>query len=286
MKRRLLGLVLVCFMFLGLGLVISAKAEGEPETPVYACVVKVNEVEHGDVIVTTLEGNPGDIITITADPDVLYVLDAVYANGNQILKNEEGLYQFALVEGENTVGAKFVLNNEALETVMEMVEKTKDEGFDSLFTVKNLVILISALISLLTGTSLLIVVAKFKALKELTTKEVTAANQGAYNQTLTNINNNMIETNTAVNTLARCMVLAQEGTPEAKLAIIDEITKLSETKDKLADEVKDAINQGIAELKEAQNAKIKAIQELEEANNNLTNKNGQNEPNNGNVGRY
>lgn len=286
MKKKLLGLVLVCVMLLSFGLILTvhAEGEGEPEPVAYTSSVVINStIEHGDVLVSAEEGNTGDIITITVEPSVLYVIDAVYANGNQILTNEDGLYQFALIEGENTVNAKFVLNNEALETIMEMVEKTKNEGFDSLFTPKNLIILICAIISLLTGTSLLVVVSKFKKLTELTTKEVATATQGAYNTTLDNVYNSMNDTNIAVKTLARCMVLAQEGTPEARLAIIDEITKLQSTSEGLANEVKNAINQGIEELKEAQNAKIKAIEELEEANNNITNKT----PENGaNTGRY
>lgn len=284
MKKKLLGLFLVFALLLGIGLTIGVKAEGEE--PTYTSSVVINVVEHGEITVDKKEGNVGDIVTITTAPSVLYVLDSVYANGTQLLTNEDGLYQFVLVEGENTVGAKFVLNNEALETIVEMMKTGKEKGFDTLFTPENLITLIGAIISLFCGTSLLLVVSKLKKTKETVTKEVTAANQGAYNETLTNIQKTMVDTKEAINVLARCTVLQQEGTPEARLAIIDEITKLQSTNDNLADEVKDVINEGLEKMKELQNSKIKAIQELEEANNNLITKNDENEPKNSNVGRY
>lgn len=279
MKKRLLGLFLVLGLMLGIGFAINVKAEGEE--PTYTSTVIINNIEHGNVEISADKGNVGDVITLTVEPDILYVIDSVYANGTQILTNEDGLYQFALVEGENTVGAKFVINNEALETITELVGKAKDEGFESLFQPKNLILLIFAILSLAEGTGLLIAVSKLKGVKEATTKEVANATQGAYNNTLTAIQKTMDNTQEAVKILARCTVLAQEGTPESRLAIIDEVTKLQQTSDNLVDEVKTAINESLEKMKEIQNSKIKAIEELEQANNNLVDKKPENDPNNG-----
>lgn len=284
MKKKLLGLFLVLCLMFGVGVAINVKAEGEE--PTYTSTVVVNTIEHGTIEISADKGNVGDIITLTVAPDVLYVVDSVYANGTQILTNEDGLYQFALVEGENTVGAKFVINNEALETISEIVGKAKDEGFESLFQPKNLILLIFAILSLVEGTGLLVVIAKAKSTKEAVAKEVTTATQSAYNNTLTNIQKTMENTQEAVKVLARCTVLAQEGTPESRLAIIDEVTKLQQASDNLVDEVKTAINESLEKMKEIQNSKIKAIEELEEANNSLVDKKPQNDPNNGNIGRY
>lgn len=284
MKKKLLGLFLVLCLMLGIGFAINVKAEGEE--PTYTSTVVVNAIEHGNVEISADKGNVGDIITLTVDPDVLYVVDSVYANGTQILTNEDGLYQFALVEGENTVGAKFVINNEALETISEIVGKAKDEGFESLFQPKNLILLIFAILSLAEGTGLLVVIAKAKSTKEAVAKEVATATQSAYNTTLEGINASMKDTSEAVKILTRCTILAQEGTPEARLAIIDEMTKVQKANDNLADEVKDVINEGLEKMKEIQNNKIKAIEELEEANNSLVDKKPENDLNNGNIGRY
>lgn len=289
MKKKVLGLFLVFAMLLTFGLAINVRAEGteEGEPTVYTSSVVINSsIEHGEVTISATEGNVGDIVTISVEPAIFYVIEGVYANGTQILTNEDGLYQFALVEGENTVNAKFAINSEALETIIDLIEQGKNEGFDSLFTPKNLIILISAIISLLCGTSLLVVVSKFKNLKETVTKEVAQKTEGAYNNTLDNVYKSIKDTNETINTLVRCTVLSQEGTPEARLAIIDEITKLQKTNDNLAEEVKGIINDGLEKIKEIQNSKIKAINELEQANNNLLNENAEKEPENSNLGRY
>ncbi len=284
MKKKLLGLFLVCAMLLTVGFVVKVHAEGEEPVVTYTSSVVVNgAIEHGKVAVNTVEGNAGDIVTVTVEPDILYVIDAVYANGTQILTNEDGLYQFALVEGENTVNAKFVINNEALETITELVEKAKDEGFDSLFQPKNIILLIFALLSLLEGTGLIVVVNKLKkaapVADELAAKTVEKAVEEKFMPIVS-------ENKELTKTLTKCFILSQENTPEARLKIVDELTKVQNNNQELANQVVSAINDAIEKAKEVQNDKIKALDELEQANNNLTNKNAENGQNNGNVGRY
>lgn len=295
MKKKVLGLFLVFAMLIGLGFAISVKAEGEEDPVVYTSSVVINtSIEHGDVAISATEGNVGDIVTVTVDPDVLYVVEAVYANGTQILTNEDGLYQFALVEGENTVNAKFVINSEALETIADLIQKGKDEGIESLFTFKNLVILICAIISLCGfGTLLGVAVKLTKAAPkadELATKAVQVAVpqtiEDYFKPVLDGLYSAALETKEISKTLCRCMVLMQENTPEARLAIIDELTKVQQSNEALADKVVEAINGAIEKAKELQDSKIKAIQELEQANDNLLKENVEKEPESENEGRY
>lgn len=296
MKKKLLGLFLVVAMLFALGFAVSVKAEGEEETPVtYTCSVVINSsIEHGDVIVSSDEGNVGDVVTISVEPHMFYLVEAVYANGTQILTNEDGLYQFALVEGENTVNAKFVINSEALETIVELVEKGKNEGFETLFQPKNLIILITAFISLIGVSGLLVAVSKLKKAvphaDELAAQEVKnivpKTIEDYFKPILDGLYNAALETKEISKTMARCMVLMQENTPEARLAIIDELTKVQNSNEEIANQVVTAINTAIEKAKELQNEKIKALNELEQANNNLLKENAENEPNNDNEGRY
>lgn len=295
MKKKVFGLFLVFAMLIGLGFAINVKAEEGEDPVVYTSSVVINtSIEHGDVAVSITEGNVGDTVTVVVSPDVLYVVDAVYANGNQILTNEDGLYQFVLVEGENTVNAKFVLNNEALETIAELVQKGKDEGIESLFTFKNLIILLAALVSLMgIGTSIGLAAKLTKAAPkadELATKAVQTAVpktiEDYFKPILDGLYGAALETKEISKTLCRCMVLMQENTPEARLAIIDELTKVQQSNEALADKVVEAINGAIEKAKELQDNKIKAIQELEQANNNLLKENVENEPENDTEGRY
>lgn len=296
MKKKIIGLFLILIMAVCVGLTCVAKAEDSDTDPVtYTSSVVVNAgIEHGNVSVNTTEGNVGDVVTITVEPSVLYIIDAVYVNGTQILTNEDGLYQFALVEGENTVNAKFVLNNEALEALVEMMEKGKAEGFDTLFTPKNLISLVLILISLIEGTGLLVVVGKYKkatsiadekakqAVKETVPQEL----ENNFKPFLINIQQTAEQAKDGVMTLARCFILNQEGTPEARLAIVDELTKVQNTNEEVAEKVVAAINGMIEQAKESQNAKIKAIEELEKANNNLTSENPEKDENIDTEGRY
>lgn len=295
MKKKLFGLFLVFAMLIGLGFAINVKAEEGEDPVVYTSSVVINtSIEHGDVAASITEGNVGDIVTISVEPSILYVIEAVYANGTQILTNEDGLYQFALIEGENTVNAKFTLNSEALEALAEMMDKAKNEGFDSLFTPRNIVTLVLIIIDLLGLTGLLAVVGKLKkanniaddlAAKEVK-KTVPETLENTFKPFLLDIKQSAEQAKEGVITLARCFILDQEGTPEARLAIIDELTKVQNANEEVADKVVEAINGAIEKAKELQDNKIKAIQELEQANNNLLKENVENEPTNDTEGRY
>ncbi|WP_281512138.1 hypothetical protein [Mammaliicoccus vitulinus] len=69
--------------------------------------------------------------------------------------------------------------------------------------------------------------------------------------------------------MARCLLLSQENTPEARLTIIKELTKLKESNEDLAAKIKAVIDDEVQKNKEIQNAKKKAIEELNESNDNL-----------------
>lgn len=282
MKKKVLGLFLVIAMLFAVGFTIGVKAEGEE--PTYTSYVVVNDsIAHGDVLVSTEIGNVGDTITIYVEPDVLYVVETVYANGTQILTNEDGLYQFTLVEGENTVNAKFAINSEALETIMNIVEKGKSEGFDAIFQPKNIVLLIYAILSLLGFSGLLVVVNKLKNAAPKADQLAAKTVEKAVEEKFMPIINETKELN---KTLTKCFILAQENTPESKLAIIDELTKIQSSNEEIANKVVNVINNAIEQAKEIQNDKIKAIEKLEQANNNLIAENGEKEQENSNEGRY
>lgn len=282
MKKKVLGLFLVIAMLFTVGFAIGVKAESEE--PTYTSSVVINStIEHGNVEISATEGNVGDVVTISVEPDVLYVIDAVYANGTQILTNEDGLYQFTLVEGENTVNAKFAINGEALETIMDIVEKGKNEGFDAIFQPKNIVLLIYAILSLLGFSGLLVVVNKLKNAAPKADQLAAKTVEKAVEEKFMPIINETKELN---KTLTKCFILSQENTPESKLAIIDELTKIQNSNEEIANQVVNVINNAIEQAKEIQNGKIKAIEELEQANNNLIAENGEKGQEDGNEGRY
>ena len=83
------------------------------------------------------------------------------------------------------------------------------------------------------------------------------------------INEKLLHTEEVCKVLARCMILAQENTPEARLAIIQELTSIQKSESDLAAQVEQLINEAIEKNKAAESQKMQQIAELEEANNSI-----------------
>ena len=66
--------------------------------------------------------------------------------------------------------------------------------------------------------------------------------------------------------MARCFALSQEGTPESRLAIMEELTKLKTNEAELSDKIKNIINEAIENNNKIQEEKMKTLEELKEAN--------------------
>lgn len=89
---------------------------------------------------------------------------------------------------------------------------------------------------------------------------VIAPTFSAIDSKLTKQDNNMA-------TLVRCLLLMQENTPEARLAITKCLSELDTAADGKADEVKKLIEAEMAKYKAEEEARAKALKEAEETNN-------------------
>lgn len=184
MKKNLFALLGIGLLFSGAvcaGAVtpISVRAEeeivevGEEETPIeeekVGTVSVSTDIKYGSVTTDVVSGKVGDIITLTVKADFGYLVDSVCVNDYTLIKNNAGKYEFALVEGENIVTAKFVINEELLGQYADMFQSAKDGDWANVFTVENLVKVITALIS---GVSLIIALCKAIQLKRLTSTDI------------------------------------------------------------------------------------------------------------------
>jgi len=228
----------------------ASEAISEPEPAVSSeeeqkpCKVTIEKAEHGTVKTDILEGEIGDIVTVTAKHDLLYTVDFVAVNGVSLIEDEDisGRYQFALAEGENVITARFVVDEELCGAMTEIVKEASEGDWESLFTVENLLTVIKWIMD---GGILVAMVAYFIKDKKLATKiekavteKVSKAVPDATKQAV------LAETKTLIepmfsqyiqdSALARqlmcivvkCMVLMQQNTPEAKVAILNEFEKL------------------------------------------------------------
>ena len=256
-----------------------------PEIEEYPSSVVISNTMYGDLMVDVTEGNVGDVVTIYAKPYTLCKLVSVSANGTQLVADEEGNFHFALIEGENIIDAKFEIDQEQIRFVAGLIEDAKDGNWSELFSVKNLFTILSWLIMAGSTAGLCVTFLKSKKIKSetaqnvaQTTLDVINSNEakivkdflnGTFGPAMEKINDQLANTENVCKVLARCMILAQEGTPEARLAIIQELTSIQNSESDLAAQVKQLINEAIEKNKAIESQKMQQIAELEEANNSI-----------------
>lgn len=142
-------LVLLLFTFC-LGSVGYAFAEEEGQIePV--CTVTVAKSDLGDVLTDKDSGAVGDIVTFTAEAYPMFAVSEVKVNGVVIVPDENGIYSFELIEGDNIIDASYQFSQEQIAYITDLVEKAKDGDIKDFFTLKNLLTIISWAISLLMG---------------------------------------------------------------------------------------------------------------------------------------
>lgn len=252
------------------------------ETVTYSSTVTIASQKGGEIIVDILEGNAGDKATAHVSPYVLYKIENVTVNGVNLTANEEGNYEFLLVEGENIISATFVVDNEELGAIANLLADAKDGEWDEILTLSNLITVVYWLITTIFTSGFFVTLLKSKKIKAKTTEEITAIVETIVSSKLGdgvksflqetilplfeqyNVKINYTEETCKV--LARCFALSQENTPEARLAIINELTKFKTAEKDLNEEVTKIINEQIAKNEEEKAQLNKTIAELKEAN--------------------
>lgn len=276
MKRKLymfLIAVITCLSFVS---VMTVFAEEENiEDP---CKVVILEMNYGDVIVDIESGKVGDIVTVLAKPYPICSLSTLKVNGVNLIADENGTYTFALVEGENVITAEFIINQEQIANIVGMIKDVKENGFENLFTLKNLFLLISIMLGILSTSGLLITVLKSQKSNLKITENMAKFLQDENNKAMLNFLKETIkpltdkfniaqnENTEIIKTMMRCFILSQENTPEARLAIINEISNFKTNNEELSEQVKAIINSEIDKREEKKEATKQAIANLEEKN--------------------
>nr|DAP71022.1 MAG TPA: hypothetical protein [Bacteriophage sp.] len=265
----------------------EVEAPDTGDTTEFPCKVVLDNIQYGDVIIDKTEGNIGDIVTVYAKPYSLFGLKSLTVNGTALVANEDGSYTFAMVEGENLVSAVFEVNQDEIKYILSLVDTVKNGKFEDLFTLKNLIMLISWAISLFMGSGFCVTLLKSKKIKAQTAQEISTAVQTAtetevskgintflaekFGPSFDELSKSLTDITATCQSMARCMVLSQENTPEARLAIIQELSANSKKAETLADEVKKIVHAEIETNKQAEQDKLDMIKELEKKNNSLGN---------------
>ena len=249
------------------------------------CNVVIKTNGYGEVMTDIVKGEVGDICTIQASPSLLCELISLTVNGTKIVANNNGLYQFALVEGENKIEATFEISNEKVSEIVGIMENVKNNGFESLFTPNNLIILIALVIEVFLGGSFFVTLLKSKKIKAKTTNDVETTVTNVLNEktkeAIANLvkeylgpifesyNIDITDIKSSVSRLVECMILAQENTPEARLAITKHLVENDAEKNELAEKVKNMIKAEIEKNEKSKQETKETLEELEKANNSL-----------------
>ncbi len=245
----------------------------------YTSTIVIKNCDYGDILTDIENGNIGDIVTIYAKPYSFCKLISISVNGAELFANEEGNYQFVLVEGENVITGKFEIDSEQFKEVAQLLADAKDGNWEKIFSLENVITLIFAILSTLMSSGFLITLLKYKKVESKTSTDIATSvsnkidenSSKAIVEFLTNaiqpifdkIDGKMVGVEEVCKTLTRCFILSQENTPESRLAIINELTALQKTNEELSAQVKAIIANEISKNEEIQKSKIKALEELE-----------------------
>ena len=199
-------------------------------------------------------------------------------DGALLTPDESGIYSF-IVEGDTKLYLDFEVNSTLL--LKEFVNIPKDK-WSEILTVENVLLFVQFLLTTLFSSGYFIALYKSKKVKAQTANEISNAVESTVNDTVKNVLDKFLadlfkttveniseKTDGIAETMqvmARCFALSQEGTPESRLAIMEELTKLKTNEAELSDKIKNIINEAIENNNKIQEEKMKTLEELKEAN--------------------
>lgn len=261
---------------------ISESVSKSVSAPTKACWVTIAKTENGTVSVDKAEGDVGETVTVTAKSDVFYVVKAATVNGTALIESETttGVYTFALVEGENTLSVTFDIDEELFGDLTAIIREAEQGDWTNLFTLDNVVTIVKWLLD----CGILIAIIRYfikdkklatqveNKVQEVTEKIVPEATKQAVAENLKESIEPVFEKVTEESALTRevmailveCIILMQQNTPEAKIAIIDKLEQIKGVTDiESAETVKAYVSQAVAEHDKKYSETISRIEAIE-----------------------
>ena len=297
MKKKLLtflSLGILSVFGLSLGLTHNyapALAEDDPvatEPEQFECSVVAVNPEHGEISVDKEQGHVGEIATVTVKHDLFYLIESVSVNGTALVESQDtkGEFSFALVEGENKIEAKIVVDQQLLGEMAVVYDQARNKDWTNLFSVENVLRVVTFLLN---GGILLAVARYFIKDKRLeqkvenkigeeiekvipgTTKETVLATMQDvvmpfFTDLLTKLNLKVEDLGNALTVFSRCFALSLENTPESKIAITQELSSLKLSDQEAISAVRSSIEAFIKQENEKMVEIMKKMSRIEETN--------------------
>ena len=148
-----------------------------------------------------------------------------------------------MVEGENKISIKFIIDKELLGEMSTVVEQASNKDWTNLFSVKNIITTVAFLLN----SGILFAIARYYIKDKKLEKKVENKIETTVSNVLPDASKKIIlealeklitpyfaqiqattaDLQVVMATMCRCLALAQEGTPEARIAITKELSALS-----------------------------------------------------------
>lgn len=269
---------------------VVARAEGdEPAVvePVAEATVVLPKLEHGTITSSITEGNVGDICELDVRAEILYIVSGVTVNGTALVEDEniKGIYKFALVAGENKVVVNIVVNAEILGDLSTIYEQLRNKDWTRLFSVENVLILVKWVLD----CGILIAIIRYyvrdkrlagkleeavkkeidKIIPESTKQTVIATIKEVLEPLFAQLKADNMEIMNGLTIFSKVLALAQEGTPESRVAILDLLSQLKLSDAKTLEEVKRYIDLVLKEHDTKYNEMMEKLNQINEENKNL-----------------
>lgn len=211
----------------------------------YECSVVLGEYVHGEITLDKDRGHVGETVTMTVKPTLLYLVEYVKVNGVNLVEDEttKWVYSFVLVEGENKVEAKFAVDKELLGEMSVIYEQAINKDWTHLFSLENVLRIVAFLLE---GGILLVIARYFiqdkkigdgvergvsktvsKVIPEAAKEAVLANTKEVLKPMFSEITGYQQDIIRVVGILIKCIALMQEGTPDARRAILAELANLN-----------------------------------------------------------
>ena len=265
---------------------------------VFECKVSLSILPHGSVEVDKEEGHVGEIVTVTANPDLFYLVEFAEVNGSRLIEDENirGVYKFALVEGDNKITVKFAVDSELLGEMSVIYEQAMNKDWTNLFSLENVVRVISFILS----SGLLIAMVRYfikdkrieknveNSVKSTCEKIVPETTRNAVAESVKEVcapmfaetTGNQHEIVRVVGVLVKCIALMVEDTPDSRRAILAELSNLNIGDMKVVENAKKVIEEFFASKMSEMQDTMNKLDKVIEKNKELANKTAEisNEP--------
>ena len=249
MKKMFSLVCLGLLGFFGTGMALKSQpiatyAEEIVEQETYTLVI--TQPEHGSVKIDgdKTSGIVGETITLDINPDMFYIINSVKVNNNALIESEttKGIYTFNPVAGENVISVEIVLDQALFGEFNSIAEQVKNKDWANLFSVDNVLTIVSWAINSGILVSVVVYFIKDKKLSkkvenatketiekivpEETRKTVVDSVEVAIRPIFEDLKANSTRVLQALAVFSKCFALMQENTAESRKAILDELTSL------------------------------------------------------------